>query len=460
MILGPNEGMNGIFSVDMSNDLFLKFNDFRKSGVFIDCHILSNEERFDCHKIILTRWSKYFYRYFSTCSDSNVQLPKNPGNFFKNVLEFIYTRKITLNEENISFAYKCAEFYEIEELHKIVVEQLNSILSIKNVLKLSKQFVENEISSQDEKFSSIISKNFNSEKFKSKTNIFKCISPTMLANILSDLTEYTPSEKIKMIDLYYSIKPNIKEADKISLSNIFDWSDENSYKYFINHNCDWIPSNISRKLINLIINIRRSLIDQAEKEFNINSNSVFWIFPFTYLNSIQYAEVHNQKEFEITHFLKTLGGKTEKVGIVEYGLVNLISSHSLYCCEPKNAFEKGNHYFCSIGNSSSAPFFTFSFGTNSKFLVTRIECHTSMDHKYQGKTPTPKFLRFEGTNNDPNSEFTLIAKLDASSGVISQNVDLKKPYHYYRLLMSDMEIGGGYIMRLNDLKIFGYFFID
>ena len=197
-----------VFHLVNRKNMPLKFDRFRKENCFIDCFLVSGDQKFPAHKIILSNKSRYFHEYFQKSNVNNdgvleIDLPINPGNFFINVINFIYTHNINITIDNVSYAYKCAEFYKIDFLFNVVLEKLKEFLTWKNILTICKSFIQNDITSCNELLATSLFSYIQKGKFKSWKNIMHSISPAILAYILKELPDYTEDEKVQVIDNYY-----------------------------------------------------------------------------------------------------------------------------------------------------------------------------------------------------------------------------------------------------------------
>lgn len=438
------------------------FNRYRLNNIFIDCFLKSKDEIYPCHRIILASKSRYFFEYFKLHAESEVNLPIDPQNFFTDVLDFLYTGNIQLNSKNIALACKISEYYQIDCLEKLIQQQFSNILSFNNSLKISKSLRDNDVHSKDDQITQVILNNFIKNKIENIKQVYSSISPNVLAKILAHFKDTIADElKIDLIEDYLLNQSSIilSEKDKEALSSTINWGNPNSYKYILHYQCDWVPSKIIRPIINQILDLRRTLIQNVKNDFALASGKVSKFYPLLRVCEIGNPDVEVKNEYDITHFLSTIGGMVKPFNIFQYGFIQIQNSNFIPEFYPHFIFDQNDdqHYFLSIGNDNDHPYLAFSFGKDAIFQLTKIEIQTSRPHIYQGQTFSPSKMILECFDELKDSEPIEKVELDTSSGLLNKKVSLGKHYQYYRIRMNEPDPIHSWVFRLLNLKIFGKF---
>lgn len=439
------------------------FNYYRLNHLFIDCSLKSNDQIYPCHRIILALKSQYFYEYFKSKSESEIELPINPNNFFNEILTYLYTGDIHLNSKNIAIACKFSEFYKIDCLDKLIQHQFRNILSLKNCLKISKSLRANGVHSKDDQISEIILNDFLMNKIDDIKQIFSSISPNVLSKILIKFKNaIKDDQKVSLIEEYLISQESsdLSEKEKEALASVIDWSNPDSYKYIINYKCDWVPSKIIKPKINQILDLRKTLIEKVDNDFKLVSEDVSKFYPLFHICEIGNSDINEKTNHDITHFLSTIGGIAKEFNIFKYGLIDLKALNYLPDFTPQFIFDQDDidHYFLSIGNDQDHPSLSFSFGKEAKFLLTQIEIQTSKPHLEQVQAFTPKRLFLECYDDENKSDKPIEkVELDTSKGSANINLSLKKSYLYYRIIMDDPDSVHSWVFRIIQIKIYGNF---
>lgn len=442
---------------------FWNFNSYRLQNLFIDCYLKSKDQIYPCHKIILSLKSRYFYEYFKSKSESEIELPINPNNFFNDILIYLYTGDIHLNSQNIALACKFSEFYGIDCLKDLIQHQFKNILTLKNCLNISKSLRANGIQTKDDQIAEIILKDFLMNKIDKIEQTYSSISPNVLSKILVKFNNIiSDDQKINLIEEYLVSQGSIdlNQREKEVLASVIDWSNPNSYKYVVNYKCDWVPSNIIKPKINQILNIRRTLIQSTDDDFKLVVKDVSKFYPLFHIFEISHPHLEEEERYDVSHLLSTIGDIAKNVNILNNGFIQVQTSYCLPDFIPQFIFDQDDmeHYFVSFGSDQNHPYLTFSFGKEANFLLTQIEIQTFRLHKEQGHTRSPKRLFLECYDDENKSDKPLErVELDTSNGISKIKLSLNKYYQYYRIAMNDPDPIKSWVLRIVKMKIYGNF---
>lgn len=456
--------MNDIHIQSINQKAFWNFDRYRLDNVLIDCSLISNDEIYPCHRIVLASKSQYFYEYFKSKLDTEIKLPINPENFFTKILDFIYKGSININSRNIAVVCKFSEFYKISSLENLIQQQFKNIISINNCLGISKSLRDNDIHTKDIQIAEIIYKDILKNKVDDIHKIYSSVSPNVLSKILAKFQSVIEDDqKINIIENYLMSQKTLflKEIDKEALASVIDWSNADSYKYIICYKCEWLPSKLIKPRINTILNLRRDLIHKANNVFKSASKGISKFYPLIKICEINNLESVEKNDYDVTHFLSTVGNLSKKINILKYGFIQVKTSTYLPDFAPQFIFDQNDNsnYFLSIGDDLNHPFLTFSFGEKANFLLTQIEIQTSRLQNEQYQTYLPYKLQIECFDCDENSPLEKI-ELNNSKELSITKVSLKKYYKFYRIIMNESDPVHSWVFRLIQIKINGKFVFD
>lgn len=385
-----------------------KFQKFRDIGLFIDCKVTDkNEIEIPCHRHVLANYSKWFWQYFRenpiTSEIQEVMIPINPGNLFSNVVDFLYSGMIKINEKNLPFILKFADFYEIELLEMIANELFIELQNNSNILYFSKCLVKFELSEKALTLAPHIARELAKLLRKEHSaftleDIFDSTNPQVFSAILNhtSMNDFSDSVKADLIDRFVGSN-DIQLSDKQFLATVFNWAKAESFNLLINHRCDWVPPEISRKLYIQILDYRRRDIEKFVKDIRpIEENSSRW-FLFSWLHSIRYSlSCINTITVSPIHFISHLGFLNHQIDTIKYGLLTISSSNPISPeYDAKYAFlDQG--YFVTATDKKDLPFITVDFGNNAHFKLSEVRLTCASKTPFGILRPAPKAFRVVG----------------------------------------------------------------
>ena len=185
-------------------------NDKRKIGLFNDVSVKVGQRQFPASRLVLSCYSHYFEKMFTTAMKERyediVQVEGVSEVSMKILIEFIYTRKLDLNDENALEVTAAVDYLQIDEAKQLCFDFLSSMISTKNCLKMVKMasmFSSKTLAEQTNQF---FSKNFS--QISQQTD-FKNLSKTELEFCLSNLHRHSVEES----SVYEAIIKWIKEKE-------------------------------------------------------------------------------------------------------------------------------------------------------------------------------------------------------------------------------------------------------
>lgn len=109
----------------------------RKEGFFNDAKIKAGTAVFPANRLVLSCFSPFFEKMFKCMKDYSNRTVVIQGvdeDTFKNIIEFIYTGKITINHENVMNLLAAADYLQMKKLVDFCFELLDSSITPNNCL--------------------------------------------------------------------------------------------------------------------------------------------------------------------------------------------------------------------------------------------------------------------------------------------------------------------------------------
>ncbi|KAH3792837.1 hypothetical protein DPMN_146336 [Dreissena polymorpha] len=108
------------------------------SGRHTDIEILVQDRSFHCHRVVLAAVSRYFDAMFASgmreCKDGLVRLQDIEYNTFVDILDFVYSGKLNICEENAEELLRAATLFQIAPLHQKCQDFLLDHVTIENCI--------------------------------------------------------------------------------------------------------------------------------------------------------------------------------------------------------------------------------------------------------------------------------------------------------------------------------------
>ena len=354
------------------------FNEFRETGRFVDCQFQVKQGIISCHRVILSKYSDVFLELFSKLpNDENHIIIDIPfclnEESFKDVIDFIYIFSIKVTPKTIADILITSYLYGIEELVAIATDYFLEALDGENVLDITEKFkfsLSNEtiqkypalyqnylqLIQNSGLFASIIAKKFTNyprQKIMDKIPTFLVadIMKNLNYETINDISQYPSINDfiIEFIDKFVEGK-QLSDLDKECLSKVIDWSDPESYQYFVYHQCDWVTSSISRRMFDKILNMRRNSIPSIENQVsNLKSNSHHFLGVLSLLQLIVSSKGETEvSECNILKSIGTLWNTVKPFNPLTYNFVQLSADTSPPLCphmSVQNMFVDNEEYY-------------------------------------------------------------------------------------------------------------------
>ncbi|OHT12166.1 BTB/POZ domain containing protein [Tritrichomonas foetus] len=474
-------GKQGVFSMRIR--LASQFNTFRKVDQFNDCVLISGNDQIRCQRLILSKYSNYFKRYFAehplkklgdVCT---VTLPVNPNNILDSFLQIIYENYLPITIQNIPPLLKMAVYYECPSLQVILKNFYLSATNNDTILYFAEKFIELDLLDDAKALAPQLAEHVKrihncdpTEKF-SITDIYKSLSPQVFAAVFcQESLKFIPDhEKVRYIDKFviYRGLEITDEKDREELASPINWSDASAYTHMVHYKCDWLPDKLARPLLNIILNSRRSSITKFRNEIKKSDPKVSRWYPSTWAYAIQEAKIARcSPSVDVVDFIRTLGGLAQPINPIKYGFIFIPNEcvPLMNKFKPENAFLVHNNstYYLANKVGNKMPTIGFDLKTNSKLKIESISIDSTVLKKEQKGTlqirfsPKPSLSKVLFKPGDMNG-FTL--EFDKEKGGVIHHlaVNVAKPCSKVSFTMQESTLAGSTIMRISSIDVCGYF---
>uniref|UniRef100_A0A6Q2YRZ0 BTB domain-containing protein n=1 Tax=Esox lucius TaxID=8010 RepID=A0A6Q2YRZ0_ESOLU len=113
---------------------------FRERGLLFDFTITVQGQKFPCHRCVLAACSDFFRAMFEVdmreCGDGMVTLSNQSPDAVRYFLDFCYSGKIVITQENIDMLFQLASFLQVSVLSRACSDFLVGTLELSNCLTL------------------------------------------------------------------------------------------------------------------------------------------------------------------------------------------------------------------------------------------------------------------------------------------------------------------------------------
>ena len=192
----------------------------RNDGDFNDVTIRAGAESISANRMVLACYSKFFESMFRSQLreryQNAVEINEFDGKAVKSVIEYIYTGKIDINQDNVITLLGVADFLQVDDVKQTCFGYLESILSIDNCLDIMKASVAYNNPSTLQQTYQYISESFDEiVQGDSFTDISKLDLTALLTNVNRNAVQET--------SLYTAIVDWVKhdETRKAEFSSLF-----------------------------------------------------------------------------------------------------------------------------------------------------------------------------------------------------------------------------------------------
>jgi len=166
----------------------------RSGGTFNDFTVKAENQDISVHWLVLASCSKFFANMFKTNMKEKyqfIEIQGFSGNVIKNIIEFIYSGSIVIDNENVFDVLGAADFLQLDEVKKFCFEFLGSCLAADNffaILSVTKLYFDEALSKKIYQFiRDSLEGITQSDDFKSleKDDLISCLT-TINRNIISE----------------------------------------------------------------------------------------------------------------------------------------------------------------------------------------------------------------------------------------------------------------------------------
>ena len=192
----------------------------RNDGNFNDVTIQAGAESISANRMVLACYSKFFESMFLSQLKQryqhSVEINEFDGKAVNSIIEYIYTCKIDINEDNVMALLRAADFLQVDDVKQMCFDYLESVLTIDNCLDVIKAFLLCNNSSPLQQTYQFISENFDEI---AQRDSFTDISKLDLASLLTNVDRNAVQET----SLYTAIINWVKhdETRKTEFSSLF-----------------------------------------------------------------------------------------------------------------------------------------------------------------------------------------------------------------------------------------------
>ena len=393
-----------------------------------------------------------------------VHLPFNPDNIFTDIIQFIYSERLTITTKNMAQLYACATYYKFEKLRFIVSRLFEKSLCVENSLFLCSNLIKFGMDEGAVKIASIFANEFSKnlkgeESLLSIQQIFDCCSPRVLAEILKDpcLDFVTRNQKVQLIDQFCTNDLVLDDQNKEYLASVIDWTLKDSYKIYLSSQCDWLPSKIQRFILSDAFNARKNTLKSLSSTSNHTPRKFGNWYLLSWLTALSKGEVSEKPpEVEAIKFMTTLGISDTRYDPELFTLIRSKSSELLDQDFSPSKLFTDTGYFCSI-STEETPYLEIDFGAHAGIITSEIGISCELTNDSDIPKPVPKKLVVKGfvEGNDQclYEKVFRYAKHEAKDGIKTFPLVCDVPIRKIRISVPDVSAFGFEILRITKLTL-------
>ncbi|XP_006013535.1 kelch-like protein 35 [Latimeria chalumnae] len=125
-----------------AEEILQVLNIYRQSGIFTDVVLQVDGKDFPCHRATLSANSLYFKAmftgYLKECRQDTIEIQKVSASTMEFLLEYMYGRKIQIQEDNVESVLEASDLLQISKLREDCIAFLEEQLDVCNCLGLMK----------------------------------------------------------------------------------------------------------------------------------------------------------------------------------------------------------------------------------------------------------------------------------------------------------------------------------
>jgi hypothetical protein len=426
-----------------------KFGLFRAQGLFLDCTLKAPTHDILCHRLVLSRYSRYFSRLFLVPCDRVIPITFDPTGLLSSVVDFLYTSELAVTADRLPALAAIASYYEMPDLSTLLLDVLACRLTFENVLGLLQGMVTAGLTEYIKVLLPFIAANF--RRF-SQADLFQCATPRVFGQILTDPqfpADFNAPARLGVIDSFCETTESLSDDARALLSLAINFEEAGAHACMLNFRCDWLPYRSQRTFLNIILTERRASLHAWEKDQAAVGPAVVgrWCV-LQWLASIAQAEA--MAEVDSIRFIGTFGGLSEFIDPVRYRLIDMASSPPIARYFGAEAFGGLGAYFASMRIGDGLPWVEFEFGESERFRLTGIAFEMPAVDPWKPPRPFPGPVRVAVAGA---SEMPFECRGTNERAI----VEAPEPGHGVRMVMVGETSSGGWIFRFAFVQMWGTF---
>jgi len=445
-----------------------RYRKYLLEGIFIDFSFVFEDVTVPCHKIVLSANSQYFRELFQKdpkCEMLSIEQDDVIG--AKSVVDYLYGMTFEINSTNSLQIVRFSLKYGFDDLTQICLKYISDSISSYNVVSFSIQFVKNKIT----QLADFLVPYLADVVFSSFMSVIDCLDDVILYKVLNHpITQekgLSIDFKLSIIDLFHSHHPIINPEMQKAFTQMFDFSTPGSYKYLIDHKCEWIDPEVSLSIYQRIIKSRKEMIKEKESiKENVNVPVSRYI-PLLYLTEVYDISSNADQCIDAVEFCRSFGGMIKGINPFQWNLLDVKATATFLpqAVGPFFAIDGNDdtEYMSELCQKTE-PFYEISFIPSSNFLIKQI----SIDSCCQGVLNNKKsLLKSNGKIKLglPKSLYIRINDLIESKFVYTSNpsthtFEIPKMMKSVGVQLDGENDANQKILRISKFQIFGSFAVN
>jgi hypothetical protein len=468
-----------------------------------------DQPNLSCHRIVLARFSRWFFRWFSEHpNEDRILLSDKPAVKFETALDFFYVPGLKISKDSIIPLILVSYFYEMESLKVVVNKRLFRALeksrSDEEFLKWVKKLCEaNLVYHALAVTPRIASRNLIS-KSETRRELFQSISPEVLAELYLQPSWSSFSEKQRLAyteEFARLTRFRFNEIRKNLLTDrVLNWDGQNSihtafpHRNLIGLHFDWALPSVTRSRYSLALDIRRANLEMLEPTISSVPSRVnrwffaAWVWAIYNAKSVDSSPSFWEVEFASRlwgiyrvkatddsgplwafDFARSLG--LPEIDPIAFGLIHTESSPPIskifqprFCLiGPMLRKEEPSQYFLSETEDAELPWIGIDFGSDAQFVITKVFVRFQGD-EHEIAQPLAAMFDILGETS-AGLRFVLEAKLDYDNLIVKEGkpgrfCKIENCSKYCRKVIvqqSEPTLFGVNLLRIYEFDVKGHF---
>ena len=193
-------------------------NEQRQEGLYNDVTIKADKQIMRANRMILSCYSKVFERMFRSQMKEQyqdaIEIKDFDGEAIKLLIDFIYIRKVNIDQDNVMKLLKASHFLQLEEVTEFCFDFLESGLMVDNCLDILSAYMLYKPESSLDSVYRFIDENINKVV---KTDRFKSLSKNELVAIIQNLNNAEQASIYKAVRMWVEHDSEHRSEDFPSL---------------------------------------------------------------------------------------------------------------------------------------------------------------------------------------------------------------------------------------------------